>query len=69
MRRYNADPAHKFKVKFYGMDMQIRDLPGNTTPSLAALDEALTYLNHVNTALANQAIVASIKVNITQFFS
>lgn len=40
------------------MDMQIRGLPGNTTPSLAALDEALTYLNHVNTALANRVIAA-----------
>jgi erythromycin esterase len=39
MRRYNADPAHENKVKFYGFDMQ--------TPTVAAR-QAISYLEHVD---------------------
>jgi len=52
MKEYNGNPAHKVKVKIYGMDMQIMGFPGDTTPSHAALDEALTYLSHVDPKLA-----------------
>jgi erythromycin esterase len=52
MRQYNADPAHNTKIKVYGMDMQIRGFPGDTTPSHAALDEALAYLQRVDPSSA-----------------
>ncbi|WP_407425534.1 erythromycin esterase family protein [Arcticibacter sp.] len=48
MRHYNANPAHKHRLKFYGMDMQLRGFPGDTTPSHAAIDEALRYLRQVS---------------------
>lgn len=49
MRKYNADPVNKRKLTFYGMDMQLIGFPGDTTPSHAALDEALAYLKKVDT--------------------
>ncbi|MFT3749108.1 MAG: erythromycin esterase family protein [Agriterribacter sp.] len=58
MRQYNADPGHKRKVKFYGMDMQLKGFPGDTRPSHAALDEALSYLKRVDTSAANQVTTA-----------
>ncbi len=48
MRKYNTDPANQRKLAFYGMDMQLIGFPGDTTPSHAALDEALTYLKKVD---------------------
>lgn len=44
MRSYNADPAHKLKIKLYGMDVQLIGLPGSTEPGHASIDEALMYL-------------------------
>lgn len=54
MREYNASPGHPRKVKLYGMDMQLIGLPGATTPSHAALDQALAYLDRVDPAPARQ---------------
>lgn len=48
MRKYNANPAHSHKVKFYGMDIQLKGYPGDTTPSHHGLDEALAYLSEVD---------------------
>ena len=58
MRQYNKDPAHTRKIKFYGMDMQLKGFPGDTRPSHDALDEALAYLRRVDTSSANQVITA-----------
>lgn len=52
MRAYNAKPANKRKVTFFGMDMQLKGFPNDTTPSHAALDEALTYLTQVDSSSA-----------------
>lgn len=52
MRKYNAIPAQSHKVKFYGMDMQLKGYPGDKTPSHHALDETLAYLNQVNQKVA-----------------
>lgn len=48
MRNYNANPSHKTKLKIYGMDIQIRGLPGDTTPAHEALDQALNYLRRTD---------------------
>jgi erythromycin esterase len=48
MRKYNADPANKQKLHFYGMDMELIGFPGDTTPAHASLDEALNYLKKVD---------------------
>jgi len=48
MRTYNSNPAHRVKLQIYGMDMQLIGFPGDTTPSHAALDQALAYLNHTD---------------------
>jgi erythromycin esterase len=48
MRSYNANPAHHVKLRIYGMDMQLIGFPGDTTPSHAALDQALAYLNRID---------------------
>ena len=49
IRDYNANPAHRRKLEFYGMDIQLRGFPGDTTPAHAAIDEALSYLDKVVT--------------------
>jgi erythromycin esterase len=46
MRRYNADPEHKKKLKFYGFDMQY---------STVAAKAALAYLRKVDPEYAEQA--------------
>jgi erythromycin esterase len=48
MRRYNIDPAHQRKLKFYGMDMQLIGFPGDTMPSHTSIDEALNYVKKVD---------------------
>ncbi|MES2332647.1 MAG: erythromycin esterase family protein [Bacteroidota bacterium] len=48
MRRYNSDPVHTRKLRFYGMDMELIGFPNDTTPSHAALNEAITYLKKVD---------------------
>jgi erythromycin esterase len=54
MRKYNADASQHRKLKFYGMDIEIQGFPGDTTPSHPALDEALNYLNEVDTTTAKK---------------
>ncbi len=56
MRKFNADKSHHYKLKFYGMDMEIQGFPGDTTPSHPALDEALKYLSSVDPTEANKMI-------------
>jgi erythromycin esterase len=51
MREYNQDSAHKIKLKIYGMDIQIKGLPGDTTPAHEALDQALDYLQRIDPPL------------------
>jgi erythromycin esterase len=48
MRQYNANPLHKNKVKFYGMDLQLIGYPGDTTSRHAAIDIVITYLRKVD---------------------
>jgi len=45
MRRYNADPRHEKKLKFYGVDMQT---------AIVAVREAVTFLKQVDGALAQE---------------
>lgn len=54
MREYNASPGHARKVELYGMDMQLIGLPGATTPSHAALDQSLAYLDRADSASARR---------------
>lgn len=58
MKAYNAKPGHKRKVTFFGMDMQLKGFPNDTTPSHAALDEALTYLTQVDSSAATEIAFA-----------
>lgn len=48
MRRYNADPAHRVKLRFYGFDMPGK-LGGPVSPR-EALDVVLDYLASVDSA-------------------
>jgi erythromycin esterase len=54
MRTYNADPSHKNKLSFYGMDMQIIGFPGDTTSKHAAIDIVLNYLDKVDALAATR---------------
>lgn len=58
MRTYNSNPAHKAKLRIYGMDMQLIGFPGDTTPSHAALDQALAYLNHADSLSSREMAAA-----------
>lgn len=49
MRRWNADPRHRRKVRFYGFDMQ--------SPQ-RALAEALTYMRRVDAPAATRSAMA-----------
>ncbi len=53
MREYNADPAHRRKIRFYGMDLSLGG-PIGTTPKPAALDAALSYLVRVDSMSAQR---------------
>jgi erythromycin esterase len=50
MREYNANPAHRNKVRFYGMDLSL----GASTPTSVSLDAALSYLNRVDSTSAQR---------------
>lgn len=54
MKKYNTDELHHYKLKFYGMDMEIQGFPGDTIPAHPAIDEALKYLNSVDSTEANK---------------
>lgn len=58
MRTYNLNPAHKVKLKIYGMDMQLVGFPGDTTPSHFALDQALAYLSTVDPIASKEMMAA-----------
>ncbi|MGE9312781.1 erythromycin esterase family protein [Niabella sp. CJ426] len=55
MRQYNADTAHKIKLRLYGMDIQIVGFPGDTKPNHTALSQVLAYLGQVDTVSARRA--------------
>lgn len=48
MRAYNANPIHKNKLKFYGMDVEIIGYPGDTLARHTAIDSVLNYLRKVD---------------------
>jgi erythromycin esterase len=48
MCQYNANPLHKNKLKFYGMDVELIGYPGDTTSRHAAIDISLNYLRKVD---------------------
>lgn len=48
MHKYNADPLHKNKLKFYGMDVELIGDTGDTTSRHAAIDITLNYLKKVD---------------------
>lgn len=52
MRAYNANSEHKRKLTFFGMDVQLKGFPNDTTPSHATLGEALAYLSQVDSSAA-----------------
>ncbi len=47
IRQYNADKAHRRKVHFYGIDLNLGG-QGGFTPTPIALDQALSYLARVD---------------------
>jgi erythromycin esterase len=53
MRDYNADPAHRRKVRFYGIDLSLGG-PGGSIPTSAALDQALSYFARVDPVSARR---------------
>lgn len=48
MRKYNLSPAHKNKLKFLGMDVEIVGYPGDTIARHVAIDTVLNYLKKVD---------------------
>lgn len=48
MRSYNLLPAHKNKLKFLGMDVEIVGYPGDTVARHVAIDTVLNYLKKVD---------------------
>jgi erythromycin esterase len=48
MREYNANPKHKNKLSFYGMDIELIGYAGDTTSRHYAIDHTLTYLRKVD---------------------
>ncbi|MEO8088846.1 MAG: erythromycin esterase family protein [Gemmatimonadales bacterium] len=53
IRDYNANPAHRRKVGFYGIDLSL-DGPGESTPTPAALEAAISYLLRVDPVSAQR---------------
>jgi erythromycin esterase len=49
MREYNANPGHSRKINFYGMDLSLGG-PTGSTPTPAALEAAMKYLDRVDPA-------------------
>ena len=52
MRAYNDDPRHPRKIRFYGMDLSLGG-PQGSTPTPAAIDGALAYLDRVDAPAAS----------------
>jgi erythromycin esterase len=53
MRSYNDDPAHRRKLRFYGIDLSLGG-PQGSTPTPAAIDGALGFLARVDTTAADE---------------
>src|SRR5919112_5877816 len=53
MRAYNDDPRHQRKLHFYGIDLSLGG-PQGSTPTPAAIDAALAYLERVDSASATR---------------
>ncbi|HKG96003.1 MAG TPA: erythromycin esterase family protein, partial [Gemmatimonadaceae bacterium] len=49
VRAYNADPAHRRKVRLYGIDLSLGG-PHGSTPTPAPIEAALAYLARVDAA-------------------
>jgi erythromycin esterase len=54
MRAYNADPRHRRKIRFYGIDLSLGG-PHGSTPTSAAIESALDYLDRVDAVAARNA--------------
>ena len=48
MREYNQQPAHKIKIRLYGMDMEMIGVPGDTASSHPSIDETFAYLRKID---------------------
>jgi erythromycin esterase len=57
MRVYNANPAHRRKIRFYGIDLSLGG-PSGSTPTATAIEQALAYLDAVDPASAQQMRLA-----------
>jgi erythromycin esterase len=64
MRTYNAGPAHRRHVRFYGVDLSIGGPRGNT-PTPVALEAVVAYLLRVDRVSAQRA-QATLKPFLTQ---
>jgi erythromycin esterase len=53
MRAYNADPAHRRKVRFYGMDLSLGG-PGGATPTPIPFETVLSYLGRADSESASR---------------
>lgn len=54
INEYNAQPAHRRKVRIYGIDLSLGG-PTGSTPTSASIDEALAYLSRVDPDAARGA--------------
>ena len=54
MRAYNDEPAHRRKIRLYGIDLSLGG-PLGSSPTTASLDGALSYLAHVDSSAARRA--------------
>lgn len=53
MREYDADPSHRQKIRFYGIDLSLGGRAAST-PTAAPFEEALSYLDRVDPAAAGR---------------
>lgn len=53
VRDYNADAANRRKIRIYGIDLSLAG-PAASTPTPAAVNEVLSYLDRVDTAAARR---------------
>jgi erythromycin esterase len=53
LERYNADPSHRVKLQFYGLDMPLHATGGTASPS-QVLPFVLDYLASIDDASAQE---------------
>lgn len=58
MHRYNADPAHQRKIRFYGIDMSGGERSGEWRNARIALDDSLSWLARVEPAQFQPVLAA-----------